>query len=384
VVAPVFQYAVHHPVSRAKIGMLDVREASWSETVSGGSTFTGKVTVPDNPITIASIKRMTDPGRAALYVTVPNAARLPWSGPIVANTWNDETNELGITAIDWRSWLYTVILGPKPDGTGTNTFTFTNWDQLGLAREMIRRLQSADFNPQGIPLISDGAYFQAGITRNFQISGMDFKSPAQYIDDIANLDRGFEWDLTSVYHTDGLPIQTLQLYFPQQGGPVEGLRFVKTPNGGNILTLEDVTNDASQAARRVWAVGEGPNAESTPWGSDSDPELAAGTALRSDVASTYRGGLTRADLASYARAERLYRADTLAAVTFNVRMDAPDMFSYGKGDRCRVTIRDRFVDLDAFNCRILSREFSPETNNIKVTVNLNDRVLPEVDTGGSV
>lgn len=384
-VAPVFQYFVHHPVSGVLLGRLDVRDAAWSEVVNGGTTFTGKVTVPDNPAVIASIKALTELYRTALYVAVPDRARLQWGGPIVGRKWNSDTNTLDITAVDWRSWLYSVILGPKFDGTGTNTQSWTAVDQWRIAHEVVDQLSEPAFGPVGVPYIDlTSIDTESDIGRTFYMSGLDFKSPGTYLDELSTLDRGFEWDLVPYYGSAGNPVLKLQIGFPQQGGVVQGLRFAKTPDGGNILNVEEVSEDGTEGARRVWAVGEGPNAESTPWAVDEDPELALGTVLRTDVATTYSGGWPRAALAAYARAQRQQRASGLSAITFTVRLDNPDVFSYAKGDRCRFTLRDRFLDIDVKNCRILSREVHPGANTARVTVNLNDTNVLEVDTGGLI
>lgn len=380
--APEFRYLVHHPVLRTKLGELDIREASWSETVNGGSTLTGKVTVPSNPLLISEIKRCTAPHRAALYVT-PGFGRIQWGGVFVGRNWDDKTNTLSITVQEWRSWLFTVTLGPKPDGTGTNSTTYSGVDQLTIARAVIDRLMNGGSVAQGIPPIDYGTEL-SGITRNYQLNGMQLLSVGQHLDTLANLDRGFEWDLEPYFGNDSLPMLRLQTYFPQRGGTLPWLRFDKTGNAGNILNMQDIDEDASAVARRVWAVGEGPNAESTPWAMDQDPELSAGTVLRTDQTTTYSGNLSRLNLASYARAERLYRGDTLSALKFPVRLDSPDMLSYQKGDRCRVVVKDRWIDIDVSNCRILSRDIRPDQNQADITVNLNDLALPEVDTGGSV
>lgn len=382
-VAPVFQYFVHHPVSGLPLGRLDVRDAVWSEVVSGGTTFTGKVTVPDNPSTIASIRSLTEPKRSALYAVVPDRARLQWGGPLVARKWNSDTNELTITAQDWRSWLYSVILGPSFDGTSVNARSWTSVDQWRIAHEVVEELGSADFNPQGIPYIDLSAMnTPSDIGRTFYLNGLDFKSPAAYLDELATLDRGFEWDLVPYYGPGNNPVLKLQIGFPQQGGVVPGLRFAKTPDGGNILDVEELEYDGTASVTRVWAVGEGPNAESTPWAVDEDPELATGAVLRTDVATTFSGGLTRATLAAYARDQRRQRAPVLSPMVFTVRLDNPDMFSYAKGDRCQVTLRDRFMNIDVKNCRILSREITPSANIAKITVNLSDNTVLEVDKLG--
>jgi len=381
-----FRYPVYHPVLRTKLGELDVREAAWSEIVNGGSTFTGKVTVPDNPILISEIKRCTQPYRAALYAT-PGLGRIQWGGVMVGRNWNDENNELTITVMEWRTWLFSVILGPRPDATGTNIFTYGNVDQLYIARDVINILVAGGGGGVaelgGIPPIDYGI-LSSGILRNYMIHGMQLKSAGAHLDALANMDRGFEWDLEPYFANDSLPKLRLQTYFPQRGGLIPYLKFSKTKDGGNILNMEDVEEDGTAASQRVWAVGEGPNAESTPWAMDQNPEVATGSVLRTDQVTTYGGALTRVNLASYARAERQYRAEPLTVLKFPVRMDSPDVLAYQKGDRCSVRVKDRWLDIDVENCRIVQRDIFPEKNTAVLTVDLTDLVLPEVDTGGAV
>lgn len=380
-VAPTFQYQIYHPVSRVRMGLLDVRDAKWTEVVNGGTTFTGKVTVPDNPIVAANIRTNTTPYGAALYAT-PGAGIISFGGPIVHREWDGSTNSLSITAIDWKSWFYRIIVGPKTTTMDPWTQTFTGVDQLTIAKAIIDRAAVTD-NP-GIPAIETASY-TSGINRNYLITGMDFKSLGDHLDELGSLaNGGYEWEVESYYASDGFPRPRVQFYMPQRGGVIAGLLFSKTPDGGNILRIEEQADDASAVASRVWAVGEGPNAESTPWGNDSDPGLAGGSFLRTDQVTKYSGALTVAQLASYARTERLYRSQPVGALAFLVRMDSPDMNTYGRGDRCRVVVQDRFLSIGVTNCRILSREMDPDNNTIKVTVNLNDLKLPEVDAGGTV
>lgn len=365
------------------MGYLDVREAKWTEMVNGGATFSGKVTVPDNPIVANAIRTNTRPYEAAIYAT-PGSGRINFGGPIVARSWNGDTNTLTITAIDWKSWYYRVILGPKTSGIDAWTVSYSDYELLWIAADVVYR-GSADYNP-GSPVIEVAAY-NTGILQDYVLTGVEFKTMGAHLDALGSLaNNGYEWEVEPYYAADGYPIQRVQFYRPQRGGVVNGLLFNKTPKGGNILSIEDVTDDATSMANRIWAVGEGPNAESTPWAFDEDPAMDGNPSspLLATQVTQYTGSLTRAQLASYARAERLYRSNYLSSVTFSVRMDSPDINSYGKGDRCRIIVQDRWLDVDARNCRILSREMDPDNNTVRLTVNMNDLKLPEVDTGGSV
>ena len=366
------------------MGYLDVREAKWTEVVNGGATFSGKVTVPDNPIVAAGIRANTTPYQAAIYAT-PGEGDIRFGGPIVARSWNGDTNTLAITAMDWKSWYYRVIIGPKTTGIDAWTVSYSNVEQLAIAQDIIFR-GSSYYGGPGAPEIEVAAY-ATGVTQSYVATGVQFKSLGAHLDALGSLaNGGYEWEVEPYYAADGWPLQKVQFYRPQRGGVVNGLLFNKTPKGGNILSIEDVTDDASSMANQIWAVGEGANAESTPWAVDEDPSMEGNysSSLRADQVTQYTGSLTRAQLASYARIERIYRSQFLSGLTFSARMDSPDIGSYGKGDRCHVIVQDRFLDVDVKNCRILSREMDPDNNTVKLTVNLNDLSLPEVDAGGSV
>jgi hypothetical protein len=363
------------------MGRLDVREAKWTEVVNGGTTFTGKVTVPDNPMVADGIRANTVPYGSSIYA-LPGDGSISFGGPIVNRDWDSDTNTLTITAIDWKSWFYRLIIGPKVGTTDPWTQNFTNTDQLAIASYIIDRA-SATYN-NGTPPI-ESAFYPTGVLRNYIVTGVEFKSLGTHLDELGSLSNGgFEWEVEPYIAGDGYPKIRVQFYIPQRGSTVQGLVFRKTPAGGNILKITETSDDASAVASRIWAIGEGPNAESTPWASDESPALAGGYTLRTDQTSQYSGNFTLAQLASYARTERLYRADYLSALSFLVRMDAPSMFSYTKGDRCRVQVEDRFMNFDISNCRILGREMDPDNNTVTLTVNLNDREVPEVDSGGAV
>lgn len=369
-----FQYYAHHPVQRNRLAALTIRDASWTETLNGGSVFSGKVTVPNDAYQIARIEEGTRPDSAAIYVqSAPGV--LPWGGVVKKRTWNSDTNELEISVQEWRTWFYSVMLGPKSDGTGINSRTWSNTDQLTIARNIVAALVV----DAGIPPISYGAEL-SGITRTWGIAGTDFKSLGQLLDDLAAQDSGFEWDLECSYGNDNLPQLRFVTYYPQRGGVVPGLLFKE---GSNIISRDALEMSSEGRATRVWAYGEGPNAESLPWAMDQDPALADGYTLRTDAAFQFTGA-TRSVMASYARSQRYYLGQPLGQYSFTVRTGSPDYNSYQVGDRGRIVLRDRFLELDASNARILSKEVSPDDDTVKITVNFNDTVGIEIDPGGVV
>lgn len=372
-----FKYLAHHPVKRAKLANLTIRDAEWTDTLNGGSVLTGKVTVPEDLFQAARIEEGTRPDEAAIYVqSAPGV--ITWGGIVKKRTWDSETNTLTLSVQEWRTWLYTAILGPKADGSGSNIRTWTGVDQLTIARQILG-IVTAEGTAGGVPIITTGTE-TSGVNRNYGLTGMAFKSVGTYLDELASMDGGFEWDVEFYFGDDGLPTLRLATYYPQRGGEVPGLLFKE---GFNILAKDELQMSSETRATRVWGVGEGPNAESTPYAMDQDPALSSGYVLRTDAAITFPG-VSRTTLASYARSSRGYLGLPLSQFTFTVSTDSPPFNSYQAGDRCRIVLRDRFTSLDVSKVRILSREIDAENQLMKLTVNFNDVVVPEIDLGGSV
>lgn len=375
-----FTYASHHPVQRTKITSLNLREPVWTEAVNAGSTLTAKITVSDDPSRISRIKEGTAPDNAAIYVS-PGQGRISWGGVVKKRVWNSDNNEYAITAVEWRSWLYQLILGPKPDLTGTNVYSWTATDQLEIARDIIT-YAIGDQEVDGIPPITMGTEL-SGILRNFVILGTSFGTVGGYLDQLSGQDSGFEWDLECQIGDDGLPELRFVTYFPERGGELTSLLFKQ---GSTILSVSELEESTESRATRVWAIGEGPNAESLPYAQDTDPDVETGFLLRTDKMTSYQGVYSRTTLASYARAERAFLGSDLNLITFTVLLSNPPYLDYQKGDRCRVIIRDRVTDIDVSGVRILERQISPDAGSglARITVNLNDFVALEVDEDGAV
>jgi hypothetical protein len=372
-----FKYGAYHPIRRDSLGYLDVKEPTWTEALSAGSTLTFKVTVPADPYQISQIKRQTKPDFAAIYVEEQTTGQIPWGGVVKRRDWDPDSNSYSITVVEWRSWLYSTLLSPKRDLSGDNVYVYTNQDQFAITRSLVAQIQIGGLT-EGIPPIRT-PITSSGVTRSLTFRGTSFQSAGAAIDSFANLDRGFDWDLICVRDADGLPILQLEQYFPQRGGYVPSLVF-RVERG----QLDGLTEDSTNKVGRMWAVGEGPNAESLPYALDVAPEMKLGYRLRTDGATKYSGIYNRTQLASYARAERAFRDIDLDVMTFVTGLDTPDVMSYQRGDRGRILYKDRIYSIDVAKARILEKTVSPEANQVKVTVDLNDAVAPESDPGGTV
>jgi hypothetical protein len=372
-----FNFVSYRPVKNTFLGRLSVRDPEWAESIGGNTTCSFKVTVPESPAQVELLRTATKPDEAAIYIRNTSGVGFRWGGVIVKRKWVPGNNELQITAVDWRSWLFNVFLPPRIDGTADITYTWSNDDQLQIARELV--LFATDNGAlDGRPFILTGVA-TSGQMRDLTVKGTDFKDVGSLIQTMSQRDNGFDWDIIFGQNPDGSPILRLGLWYPQRGTKVQGLIF-----RSNILKVADIEEDTSGRRTRVWAVGEGPNTDQLPWAEDSDAALQTGDALLKETAQKYSKVSRVSTLASHARALRYYLNEPVNLVTFDVSLNSPDIDTYEVGDRGRVVLRDRWQDIDESGVRIFERVIKRDQGIVTLTVNLNDKSAPEVDEGGSV
>lgn len=374
-----FSYNVYHPLTGAFVAQLNVKEPSWAESVNGSGNFSAKIVVPNDLDTIDAIRAGTQLG---MNLFVQDGTQIPWSGYISARKWSSDSNEITITALEWRTYLYRILVAPSTDLTLPNVYTYEAVDQLTIARDLVAK-GIADGIGIGIPQFYSGTGL-SGIERDLIARGTSFRSIATWIDSMANRDSGFEWDVTTTIGSNAIPKLNFNTYYPQQGASIPGLEFRYGTNTGNILSYEDPQESNDSLVLRQWAVGSGPDSDSLPFAVDEDPDLPDNQLLRFDKATSWQDVIDVVTLASHARAEREFYSVPLTLFAFTVRLSDPDISTYMKGDRCRLVVKDRWLDIDVDDVRIIERVVSPDTSAVKVTVDLSDLTLPEADTDGAV
>lgn len=373
-----FAYTLYHPVTGVYLGQLPAKNPQWVETVNGSGTFTCRVVVPEDEVRRDYVRQATALDNS-LHIEADNGV-VPWFGYILKRKWLRESNELEITAVEWRSYLYRVLVAPFGQNSRSNTMYYTNVDQLEIARQVVLR---EVVNGVGLPPIMAETPQLSGVLRTVLVDGRKFASLGETIDAIANDDRGFEWDILPVLRADGTATKKLEMYFPERGSTVEGLEF-RYGVRGNILDYEDLEESNEQLVRRQWAIGEGPSSDLQSYAYDDDPNLISSQLLRFDKVTQWQGATSLKDLASKARGERMYYGIPFQMLSFSVSLNTPHAYTYAKGDRCRLVLKDRWLDLEYNDVRIIERKVSPDDNRVQLVVDLNDQEVLGVDEQGAV
>lgn len=374
-----FTYSFYDQIAEIFIAELPLKDPKWVEVVNGSGTLEATVVIPEDPVRQGAIRSATRLNNS-IVVRADNGVQ-PWTGYIIRQKWNPQANELTIVAAEWRTWLYRFIVAPYDNDPTSNDDLFLDTEQLDIAAYLVD-FQVGFYYGEGVPFIAVADYTPSGVNRDLAISGGKFRSLGAWLDDMANRDRGFEWEITAEDAEWG-PELVYRMYYPERGGVVDGLVFTYG-QVGNILSYESPEESNEEFVTRQWAIGEGPSSEMQPYAKDDDPGLQNDAAMRFDKVTSWSGVGDDLVLASHARAERRFYSKTLNMFQFTVSMNSPHAYSYRVGDRCSLEVHDRWLDLSYEQVRIIQREAFPDQQIMKITVDLSDDTLPEVDDEGSV
>jgi len=371
-----FRYISCHPVTRQQLDpSLRLVDPQWSQVVGGNGTLSAKISVPNDSRQIDQLKIATQPKQAAIYVR-NSRGEYSWGGFVVSRKWNRSTNQITIACLEWRTWPYMVTMTSTDP---SEQFGYVGFDQLYIGRNLIE-IASLDY---GSPPITFDSSQMSGKLRDLSFWGTDLKKVGAAIDMVANRDGGFEWTLDIRQGTDGLPHLHFLTSYPQQGSLIDGLLFKSTPGGGNVV-VEEIEENVSSRYDKFFATGAGqPPAQSLGW--DWNPEIATGQLLRFDGGTNYSTVSDVATLTSHARKARKFYEPGINLLQIETGLNRIDVDSYRAGDRGRLQLQDRWMELDLPAVRIVEKVVDMSgPGKVKLTLDLTDFTLPEVDAGGSV
>jgi hypothetical protein len=363
---------------------LPFKSPAWTEIVKGNGSFTGKISVPQDPQALAQIKAATEKKIAAIAIRDRENSSWPWGGPILEREWNPDTGEITVTAIDWRTWFWWVFLGPLQDLSADRLYSWDQIDQMQIAKDIatFAAYGVTPDSPAGKPPLSFAPVAYSGILRDLHVQGLSFKRAGELLDTMSNRDRGFEWGITlQPNDTSNTPKPQFNAYYPEKGALIPTLLFKATPDGGNLIKYGPIKESGADQRERQWETGAGQPPDMV-FAQDTSPDI-AGILMREDVTS-HSTVTERTTLASHARRERGFYEPGTQTLQVEVSLGNPDVSTYAAGDRGRLIIQDDWQDIDLPAVRILERKIMPDELKVQLTLDLADNTLPEVDSGGTV
>lgn len=390
-----YKYVIYHPLTnRQLMGNLKLVGAQWSQTIDGNGTLSAKVVVPEDAQAVAVLQTALQLDNA-IYV-IDNHGTYVWGGWIEDVSWDPANGDVEIAANEWRAWFYMKMLTPSLTPPYANvTYAYAQKDQLIIARDLISKATSGGI-ANGCPTIRLGTETSGpspipiAAKRDLNFLGSDFKFLGNLIDSMAHRDGGFEWILDIRQNNlTGAPELWFATYYPQRGRskPITLLKHTggdsTVGNSGNIISYAPYRKSSKDIRQRIWASGSGVPGQLI-YTQDAEPALSTKYFLMKEDSWSNSSIVNTSTLASNARRERLFRKPGIDQLDIVVNIYQPDVSTYGIGDRVRLVITDRWLNVDLPAVRIVARTISPDENQVSLTLDLNDATPPESDAAGSI
>ncbi|WP_030271182.1 hypothetical protein [Streptomyces sp. NRRL B-24484] len=313
------------------LDVLPLWDVSFDEFLGKTGTLSAAVRLTDRQLA-ARARESLIPGRTALWVE--RGADLWWGGILWTTHRSSDArgySALQLQAATWDSYLARRMLYDSQIATGI--------DQFDIVRDLI---DYAAAQPGGdIGIEYDTAL--SGVTRDRSYSRFDLPIIRDLIDQLAKVENGFEWRITS--NRD--PATGRRIKLLQFGSPVirAGARDIVMTHPGPILSYAwptDATGQANAWQSRGSSTNRNQTVASTPLMSqllDYPDDVAAGWP-RLDGSSDYTTVEVQETLDAHARADAAARLRPASVPEITVRLDGqitPALLG--------ATIRVRITDL---------------------------------------
>ena len=253
-----------------------------------------------------------------------------WCGIIWLSPYKDEPPSRDVRAAeDWSYFRRRLI---------TATATWTNADQLAIARSLINTAQAATGGSINVVVGSE----TSGVLVDATYDGSELKPVAEAIENLATAAKGFEFAIDAAWDSVGNLVKTLRLSYPRRGRTFSQTGHV-FEIGRNIIDFS-WPSDGTNVANKVWATGNGEGKAmliSSAIDAQQIQPVSAGGAgyplLETTIAN--KDVKYKAHLDSLAQARVQATSTPVVLPELTVRADLDPVFgSYILGDACRVMI----------------------------------------------
>jgi hypothetical protein len=343
---------------------LNLTNVNFTQQLNAAGTFTGQILL--SGLTPASnATNATIPGRSALYIERQISSgnrQLVWGGVVWNREYSSATQSLTLTAREFESYFERRRI--------TATTSFTNTDQLVVARSLMNTAQAATNGNVGVLVGTE----TSGVNISKTYYNYELKSVYSALLDLSRSQNGFDFNILVAYDGSGNITKTLKLNYP-----LSGIRYSSTSvdvpmfelPAGNIVEYT-YPEDGSIAANKVYVMGGGSSDAKQILTSTDTNKLTEGWPLLEDSAnySDITDATLLQKLADGQVAAVAYPPTTLKVVA--PPYIAPEYGTYSIGDDARIRINDsRFPNgIDAVY-RIVGLTVTPgESGPERVTLTL--------------
>lgn len=359
------------------VGRLRPSSWTWEDPLTGSAKGTFVVPIPTDPGQVQELIDITRPH--IMQVCAQDETDRWWfGGPILSEPAKDR-NLLTVSVGDWRTWFYAAPI--RPVGTTRVEYVHvaegTGQVEQNAAMAAIATLGLATI---GAPRLLVDAIVGSGVMRD--VTARMFKVTGEALDNISRRFDGPDW--WTYMTTDPADARNvvghLAVAYPERtlvsGNNLNFRREIvirtKQHGGGNII---DYTWPAGNVPpSRVIGISSDPPPDET-WAVAEDPDLISGDALAWDEVWQLPEGVTTPDNAfehSLGRLQAL--SGDFGVIAIDIKTEATDLGGWGPGDRCRLTIKDGWRDVEIESARILGRTLEgrgPHVTKVTAQVNLS-------------
>jgi len=324
-----YRYIFADLLSNNTIAELPLTNVSFTQQLNQAGTFSGSILLTGIDSEKYNAINGTIPGRTTLFVD--RDGTIIWGGIIWGRSYNSNEQTLSFNAREFESYFERRRI--------TTTTSFTNQDQLAIARNLITQAQSAAYGDIGILVGTE----TSGINLSRTYYGYEHKQTYQAIQDIARQEDGFDFLIECAYDGGGTIIKTLKLGYPRIGTAYTSSSItvpVFELPASNIV-FYDFSEDASNMANTVYALGAGSNEGKLIITEQDTAKFAEGWALLEEQ-SNYSDVTSSAYLEELAEGQVLAISEPIGIFKIIVpAFEQPLFGSYSIGDDARLRITDQ-------------------------------------------
>lgn len=298
-----------------------------------------------------------DPGRTIIVIT--NGNDIVWAGIVWA--WRRDLSDAPEVRIAGQG-LWSYYREGRRTIRADNSFTAA--DQLSIALLLLTQVHDTA-NPLDLTVNLNPA--TSGVNRTISYLASDRKPIGEAIEQLAEMDDGFDLNTRTVWNTDvtpPVPASSLEIWYPHAGS----ITGVVWQHGTDIL-LEPVESDATKLATVIDAIGSGPTYATATDSSGEFPYL-EGTVSMTDTSDA----TILANAAAGELARRKSPPTTLSAQILD--SSRWPLGSFTLGDWVWISCQDNGVNLDGY-WRIVGWKATGDPNGQDVvTVTLSNEATP--------
>lgn len=331
-----YTFLAYDLMTNAALAELPLSNVKFSRLLNGAGHFTGDLKLGDPRVTKLNWDSSSKPSRTALYVDRDGV--LIWGGIIwTRGPYRASKQTLLIGGLEFWSYFQ---LRKRTGRYIVDTKTYTNADQLFIARDLINYAQAKVGGNIGVVVNSEVG--NPPVLRNQTYNSYDFMPVGQAVEQLAAVVNGFDFSIEVAY-VNGVPTKTFVPSQPRRGtaAPNNGLVFEYPGNVVDYAWPEDGTEQANTA----YVIGSG-QGQGMLRSSSSVPSLIDAGYPLLEYLESFKNEGAQSVLDAKAQALVQARSGVVILPELYVRSDSdPVLGSYSTGDDVRVRIADeRFPD----------------------------------------